>query len=419
MTRLRLSLAVLVLAILSGVIYLARDFWRTQPPIRVGILHSLTGPMALSEKPMVDAALLAIEEINAAGGLLGRQVEALVVDGESDWPTFAREAERLIEEENVVTIFGCWTSACRKTVRPVFERLDHLLIYGMAYEGLEDSPNIIYTGAAPNQQVLPALQWALSKLGKRVFLIGSDYVWPHAINAIMKDQMEIQGATLVGESYVPFGSTDLDAVVREIQNAKPDVVFSGVVGDSNEAFYAALQAAGIRPDTLPVVSFSIGESELEAMKVANVAGHYVAWNYFQSLPGAVNEDFIKRFRARYGETRTTSDVVEASWFGVKLWAQAVQEAGGAETGRIRSAILRQSLEAPEGVVSVDRDTQHVWRPVSIGRVAPSGQIEIVWSAARPIRPVPYPKTRTPEAWEAFLADLYAQWGGQWANPRTR
>jgi urea transport system substrate-binding protein len=418
MTRFRLWLALLALAVVSGAAYLTRDYWQTRAPIKVGILHSLTGPMAISEKPMVDAALMAIDEINAAGGLLGRRVEPLVVDGASDWPTFAREAERLIKEDKVVTIFGCWTSACRKTVRPVFERLDHLLVYAMAYEGLENSPNIIYTGAAPNQQVLPALQWALSGLGTKVFLIGSDYVWPHAINAIMKDQLAIQGATLLGESYVPFGATDLTAAVAAIRAAQPDVVFSSVVGESNPAFYAALRAAGLTPERLPVVSFSIGESELEVMKAADVAGHFVAWNYFQSLPGDVNADFIRRFRARYGAERPTSDVTEAAWFSVKLWAQAVEEAGGVEPDRIRSAMLRQSVEAPEGVVSVDPDTQHTWRPVSIGRVQPSGQIEVVWSASRPIRPVPYPKTRTPAQWEAFLADLHAQWGGQWANPRT-
>ncbi|MGY8738402.1 MAG: transporter substrate-binding protein, partial [bacterium] len=241
-----------MLLILVGVGILLWRHWSGPGPIRVGILHSQSGPMAISERSMVDAELLAIEEINARGGLLGRQLEPVIADGASDWPTFAREAERLINQEHVDIIFGCWTSASRKTVLPVIERNNHLLVYPMAYEGLEQSPNIIYTGTAPNQQIIPALKWSLDNLGPRVFLVGSDYVWPHSINAIMSDVLPALGATLVGEEYVFFGSADVQHAVDTIVRARPDVIISSVVGESNIAFYKALHDAGLTSDRVPV-----------------------------------------------------------------------------------------------------------------------------------------------------------------------
>jgi urea transport system substrate-binding protein len=400
----------------------ASGWWWLRPapePIRVGILHSLTGPMAISERSMVDAEQLAIEEINASGGLLGRPVQPIVADGKSDWPTFAAEAERLITTEQVVTVFGCWTSACRKTVRPVFERLSHLLVYPMAYEGLEQSPYIVYTGAAPNQQVLPALKWGLDRFGRRVFLVGSDYVWPHAINAIMKDQIRALGAELVGEEYVFFGSTKVDRVVERIRAARPDVIFSAVVGDTNAPFYQALRAAGITAADTPVISFSTGELEMRTLPLADLAGHYAAWNYFQSIPGATNAAFVERYRRRYGADAVISDVMAAAYFSVHLWAQAVEAAGSDDVARIRAAMLMQSVEAPEGVVSIDPATRHTWRPVSIGQMTATGSIDVVWSAARPIRPVPYPATRTRAEWDRFLNEMYVNWGGSWANPVER
>lgn len=389
---------------------------RAARPIKVGILHSMSGPMAISEKSMVDAELLAIEEINGKGGVLGRQVLPVIADGKSDWPSFAQQAERLIGVEKVCTIFGCWTSASRKNVKPVVEKHNHLLIYPMAYEGLEQSPNIVYTGAAPNQQIIPAVKWSFDNIGKRFFLVGSDYVWPHSINAIIKDQLKALRAELTGEGYIFFGSLDVKDVVARIKEAQPDVIFSSVVGDSNLAFYKELREAGIKPEKAPIISVSIGEDELRKLPVKEMVGNYAAWNYFQSVNRPENVAFVQRFKAKYGRDRVTSDVIEAAYFSVYLWAQAVAESGNDEVQSIRKALLEQSLDAPEGVISVDPETQHTWRSFSIGKIRPDGQFDLVWSAQKPIRPAPYPISRSKTDWDRFLGELYAGWGGNWANP---
>lgn len=411
-------LVVVALAlVLGGIVAAVREgFERAPEPIRLGLLHSLSGPMAISEKPLVDAELLAIEEINAAGGLIGRPLEAVVADGASDWPTFAREAERLITAEGVSAMVGCWTSSCRKDVKQVVEKYHQLLIYPMAYEGLEASPNIIYTGAAPNQQIFPALKWSLDNLGPRIFLVGSDYVWPHSVNAIIRDQVAALNGDIVGEEYIYFGSQDVAPTIAKIREARPNVVISTVVGDSNFAFYRALRQAGLDARETPVVSLSIGESELRALNALDVAGHYSAWSYFQSLRRRENQAFVQRFRARYGTDRVTSDVVETAYFSVLLWAKAVEQAGSADVAEVSELILGESIDAPEGVVTVDPATRHTWRSFHVGQIRPDGQIDIVWSAEHPIRPVPYPRTRSRVAWEAFLTQLHSGWGGHWANP---
>ena len=390
---------------------------RVAPPIRVGILHSLTGPMAISEESMKDAEILAMEEINAAGGLLGgRRVEWVVADGRSDWPTFAREANRLIETEKVRVIFGCWTSASRKSVKPVVEAKSHLLIYPMAYEGLEHSPNIIYTGAAPNQQVIPAVSWCHETLkARKFFLVGSDYVWPHCVNEIIKDQLKALGAECAGESYILFGSSAVGPVIQAIEKAAPDVIISTVVGDSNEPFYRRLHAAGIVPERTPVLSFSIAEDELRKLPVRDMVGDYAAWDYFQSIDRPENLAFVRRFQAKYGGDRVTSDVIEAAYTSVHLWAQAVAESESEEVAKVIKVLRRQSLNAPEGIVSVDYETQHTWRPVYIGKIRADGQFDLVWNSEKPVRPIPFPPSRMHSEWESFLEGLHRTWGG-WANP---
>lgn len=267
-------------------------------PIKVGVLHSLTGTMAISATSVCDATLLAIEELNAAGGVLGRRIEPVVADGKSDWPTFASEAERLITREHVAVVFGCWTSAGRKTVKPIFEKHDHLLFYPVQYEGLEQSPNIIYTGAAPNQQILPAVKWSFDHLGRRFFLVGSDYVFPRTANAIIKAQVTALGGEIVGEEYLRLGSSEAAAVVQKIVQARPTVILNTINGDSNVAFFAALRGAGITPARIPTVSFSLAEGELRHMDARTMAGDYAAWNYFQSVDSPENRRFVEAFRAR-------------------------------------------------------------------------------------------------------------------------
>lgn len=400
------------------------------PPIRVGVLHSLTGTMAISERAVVDGTLLGIDEINQAGGLLGRRVEAVVVDGRSDAEEFERQAKILIEEkekkeekkeekeEYVSVLFGCWTSSSRKRVKTVVEERDSLLFYPASYEGLETSPNIVYTGAAPNQQLAPAVAWSLEHLGRRCFLVGSDYVYPRAAHAIIRDYWSALGGEVVGEEYLPLGSARVHPVIEMIRERKPDLIFNAISGDTNVSFFRSLRAAGISSQGTPTMSLGLAEEELRALDASDLVGDYAAHSYFQSLDSAENERFVRSFQRRYGSDRVTSDPIEAGYISTKLWAQAVTQAGTDQAPAVRQAIARQSLAAPEGMVYVDPETQHTWKSVHIGRVRMDGQFEVVWSSTKPVRPVPYPITRTRAAWAAFLDVLYQGWDQQWSNPRT-
>ena len=378
----------------------------TGKPIPVGVLHSFTGPMAASERAVADATLLAIEEVNTDGGLLGREVEPVIADGASDEEVFAREAERLITSADVSTLFGCWTSASRKAVRSVVERLDHLLVYPVQYEGFELSPNILYVGAAPNQQIVPAVKWSFDHLGGRFFIVGSDYIFP---------RMAALRGEIVGEEYIPLASMDVKTVVNRIVRSRPDVVLNTINGTTNAAFFSELRQAGISPSELPTMSFSIAEVELRDWNLTRMEGEYAAWNYFQSLETAENREFVARFRERYGEDRVVGDPMEAAYVGVHLWAQAVRDAGSFEPRKIRGALADQSYLAPGGMVYVDRFSQHVWKTVRIGRIQRDGQFEIVWSSEKPVRPIPFPAYRSPPEWESLLLKFYRSWGNHWSN----
>lgn len=386
-------------------------------PIKVGILHSETGTMAISERSVRDATLMAIDELNANGGILGRQILPIVVDGKSDPQTFAAEAERLITEEHVSAIFGCWTSASRKTVRPILERHDHLMFYPVQYEGLEQSPNIVYTGAAPNQQIVPAVNWCFEELqAQKFFLVGSDYVFPRTANAIIGAQVTALGGEIVGEKYVLLGSDQVDGIVQEIVAAQPDVILNTINGDTNTSFFAALRRSGITPDKIPTMSFSIAEHELSEMDIDDMSGDYAAWNYFQSNDREENLEFVHRFKTKFGAACVTDDPMEAGYFGVYLWAQAVRDSGTDEVSAVRRELPNQSFPAPEGIVSIDSVNHHTWKTACIGRIMNDGQFEIVWSSGRPLRPVPYPIYRTKKEWDQFLAELYEGWGERWAKP---
>ncbi len=411
----------LLIGCVLGLLVFILFHWQIQlasSPIKVGVLHSLTGTMAISEKPVVDATLLAIEEINKKGGVLGKKIEPIVVDGKSDWDTFAREAERLINEEKVVTIFGCWTSACRKTVKPVFEKYNHLLVYPIQYEGLEQSPNIFYTGAAPNQQIIPAVKWAFDNLGKRFFLVGSDYVFPRTANEIIKDQVTGLQGEIVGEEYIMLGSDRVKDIVDKIIKSQPDVILNTINGDSNIPFFTALRRAGITPDKIPSISFSIAEEELLYLNIKDIVGDYAAWNYFQSIKSEENRIFVRKFKQKYGQNRVTDDPIEAGYFGVHLWAQAIEKIGEEDVNLIREAMKNQSLNAPEGIVYLDPNTQHTWKSVRIGQIQDNGQFKIVWNSDKPIRPFPYPISRSKVEWEQFLNDLYQGWNQKWANEES-
>ncbi|MGZ8159058.1 MAG: urea ABC transporter substrate-binding protein [Methylobacter sp.] len=369
-------------------------------PIKIGVLHSLTGTMAVSEKPLADAVRLAVEEINAQGGLLGRPVEIVVADGKSDPDVFAQEAERLIEREHVSVLFGCWTSASRKAVKPVVEKHRHLLFYPVQYEGMEQSANIIYTDAAPNQQIVPGTRWAAQKFGQRVYLVGSDYVFPRTANIIIADLINISGGKILGERYLPLGSADVAAIIEDIARKKPDVVLNTLNGDSNAAFFSALATAGL--SDLPLVSFSVEEGGMLAWNGGRLTRHYGVWSYFQSLPGEENNRFVSAYRTRFGADRVTSAPVEAAYVGVKLWAQAVEDVSSSEPNRVNPALLRQSIKSPSGIAAVDTDTRHLWKMMRVGKVRPDGQFEQVTASSAPLRPSPWPGYRSREAWQVLL-----------------
>lgn len=387
-------------------------------PIKVGILHSLSGTMAISEIPVADATRMAIEEINQNGGVLGRRLEIITLDGKSDWPTFAKEAEDLIAVKHVDVIFGCWTSACRKSVKPVIEKYDSLFVYPLQYEGLEQSPNILYVGSAPNQQIIPAVKWSFDNLGRRFFLVGSDYIFPHTANAIITDQVKALNGEIVGEEYIPLGSSNVASIIEKIKESKPDVILNTINGDTNSFFFRELYRDGITADAIPTLSFSISENEIPDIGIENLVGNYAAWNYFQSIDSQENHAFVTAFRKRYGSGRLTSDAMEAAYFGVYLWAQAVESAGSSAPRAVLNALKTQSFNAPEGVVSVDSQTMHTWKIVRIGKINSEGQFDIVWDSQYPIRPVPYPPSRSIEEWNKFLQKFYELWGNQWSNQTT-
>lgn len=393
---------------------------KNNTPIKVGILHSLTGNMAISEKAVKDGTMMAIDEINAKGGLLGgRPIEAMLVDIRSDWEVAATAAEKLIKQDKVNVVFGCWTSACRKTIKPIFEKNNHLLFYPLQYEGLEQSPNIVYTGAAPNQQIIPTVKWAFDNLGKKFFLVGSDYVFPRTANAIIQDQVKAMGGEIVGEEYILLGSKDVAGIVDQIVQAKPDVILNTINGDTNVAFFRQLRQEGITPDKIPTISFSIAEDELRSFEIPQMVGDYAAWNYFQSIPSETNRTFVASFKKKYGSEREVDDPIEAAYFGVYLWGQAVNEAGTEDVSLVKEKIKTQSMKAPEGLIYIDPESLHTWKIVRIGKIKPDGQFEIVWDSEKPVRPIPFPSYRTQAMWEAFLEDLYKSYGNNWSNPGNK
>lgn len=357
--------------------------------VKVGVLQSLSGTMAISEVPLEDAELLAIDQINAKGGLLGKQIVPVVEDGASDPSTFAQKATKLLEQDQVVTVFGGWTSSSRKAMLPVFQRLHGLLWYPVQFEGNECSPNIMYSGAQPNQQALPALTWAEEKGYKKVFLLGSDYVYPRTANLILKKHIAHDGLTLSGEEYVPLGGTDFSSIVAEIEQAKPDIIVNTLNGDSNVSFFKQMAAAGLTPDKLPVMSFSIAEPEAQAMGPSLLAGSYTSWNYYESLPGATNAAFVAAYKAKFGATAVVDDPMVHGYVDVEEWAAAVEKAGTFDPKAVRNAAVKLGFEdSPLGSVKFAGD-QSMVQTGYIGELQPDGQFKIIWSSPTPIAPEPY------------------------------
>lgn len=358
--------------------------------VKVGIIHSLTGTMDISEASVVDAEKLAIDEINASGGVLGKTIEPIVEDGASDWPTFAEKARKLLENDHVVATFGAFTSASRKAVLPVFERNKALLYYPTFYEGLEKSPAIIYTGAEASQQTLAAVSWLMANKGKTVYLVGSDYIWPRTTNKLARASVTKQGGSIVGEDYLPLGNIEFSSVINKIKAAKPDIVLSTIVGGSNVAFYKQLKAAGIDSSNQTLMALAVTEEEVTGIGAENLTGFLTCMSYFQSLKNPVNEKFVAAFKARYGDKRVVGDPMAAAYTAVYLWKKAVEKAGSFDVPAVIAASSELTLDAPEGEVKVHKDNHHLWKRARIGTLNAQGQVDVIYESA-PIEPNPFPK----------------------------
>ncbi len=369
--------------------------------IKVGILHSLSGTMAISETSLKDTALMTINEINAAGGVLGKKLEPVVVDPASDWPLFAERTRQLLTQDKVDVIFGCWTSVSRKSVLPVVEELNGLLFYPVQYEGQEQSKNIFYTGAAPNQQAIPAVEYLMSEEGgaaKRFVLLGTDYVYPRTTNQILRAFLKSKGVADadIMEEYTPFGHSNYQTIVSNIKKfsaGKKTAVISTINGASNVPFYRELGNQGIKASDIPVMAFSVGEEELRGIDTKPLVGHLAAWNYFMSVKNPTNSKFVKdykQFAVDYklpnADKVVTNDPMEATYVGIHMWAQAVEKAGSTDVAKVSEAMKGQTYAAPSGyTLKMDEENHHLWKPVMIGQIRADGQFDVVYKTPEVIR----------------------------------
>jgi urea transport system substrate-binding protein len=376
-----------------------------QKTVKVGVLHSLSGTMAISETVLKDVALMAFEEINAKGGVMGMKIEPIVVDPASNWPLFAEKARQLITQDKVAAVFGCWTSVSRKSVLPVFEELNGLLFYPVQYEGEELSKNVFYTGAAPNQQAIPAVEYLMSKEGggaKRWVLLGTDYVYPRTTNKILRAFLKSKGVADkdIDEKYTPFGHSDYQTIVADIKKfaaGGKTAVVSTINGDSNVPFYKELGNQGLKATDVPVVAFSVGEEELRGVDTKPLVGHLAAWNYFMSIKAPANDDFKTKWAA-YAKAKKlpgadkplTNDPMEATYIGIYMWKQAVEKAKTFDTDKVITAMGGQTFTAPSGIVSkMDEKNHHLHKAVFIGEVKGDGQFNVVWKTKGPVRAQPW------------------------------
>ncbi|KMO36554.1 ABC transporter substrate-binding protein [Methylobacterium tarhaniae] len=365
----------------------------TDTEVTVGILHSVTGTMAISETGAQQAEKLAIEEINQAGGVLGRKIKVIQEDGASDWPTFAEKAKKLLVNDKCAAVMGCWTSASRKAVLPVFEQYNGMLYYPTFYEGLEESKNVIYTGQEATQQILASLDWvAKEKDAKTFFFIGSDYIWPRTSNKIARKHVEnVLKGKVVGEEYFPLGHTQFNSVINKIKLTKPNVIFTDVVGGSNVAFYKQLKAAGIDLSKQVLMTISVTEDEIDGIGGENIAGAYACMKYFQSLKNPNNEKFVAAFKKMWGDKTVIGDVTQAAYLGPHLWKLTVEKAGSFDVDKVAAASNGIEFKgAPEGYVRI-HPNHHLWSKTRVGRALPNGQFEVVYESADLIEPNPFPK----------------------------
>ena len=401
---LRNSLSAIALAVSAGLV-------AAEETIKVGVLHSLSGTMAISETTLKDTMMMLIDEQNKAGGLLGKKLEAVVVDPASNWPLFAEKARELIEKKDVDAVFGCWTSVSRKSVLPVFEELDSLLFYPVQYEGEESSKNVFYTGAAPNQQAIPAVDYLMNDVGvERWVLAGTDYVYPRTTNKILEAYLKAKGVAAkdIMINYTPFGHSDWQSIVSDINKfgseGKKTAVVSTINGDANVPFYKELGNQGVSAEDIPVVAFSVGEEELSGIDTKPLVGHLAAWNYFMSVEDEANDEFIESWLEFIGnEDRVTNDPMEAHYIGFKMWIEAVKKAGTTDPAAVQDAIIGVAVPNLSGGIATMMPNHHITKPVLIGEIQDDGQFEIVWQTSG---------TVVGDAWSDFLPgsmDIISDW----------
>jgi len=405
-TKVKAALGVTALSLAVSASALAAD-----DTIKVGVLHSLSGTMAISETTLKDTMLMLIEEQNKKGGLLGKKLEAVVVDPASNWPLFAEKAKELIEKDHVAATFGCWTSVSRKSVLPVFEEENSLLFYPVQYEGEESSRNVFYTGAAPNQQAIPAVDYLMNEIGvERWVLAGTDYVYPRTTNKILEAYLKDKGVAAedIMINYTPFGHSDWQSIVAEIKKfgseGKKTAVVSTINGDANVPFYKELGNQGITADTIPVVAFSVGEEELSGIDTKPLVGHLAAWNYFMSVDSEVNDEFITNWHKFIkSDARVTNDPMEAHYIGFNMWVKAVEKAGTTDPSAVEDAIIGVTVPNLSGGYSAMMPNHHITKPVLIGEIQEDGQFEIVWETSGLV---------AGDAWSDYLPgskDLISDW----------
>jgi len=364
--------------------------------VKVGVLHSLSGTMAISEVTVKNSTMMAIDEINAAGGVMGKKIAAVVEDGGSDPAVFAQKATKLLESDKVATVFGGWTSASRKAMLPVFEKAGNLLWYPVQFEGNECSPNIMYSGAQPNQQMLPALAWAKEKGFKTYFLVGSDYVFPRTANLIARKHIEADGMKVVGEEYQALGGTDFSGVIAKIKAAKPEFILNTLNGDSNVAFFKQMSAAGMTPDKVPIMSLSIAEEEAQSMGPSLVKDSYASWNYFETLDSPENAKFITAYRAKFGADKVTSDPMVHGYVDVYVWKAAVEKAKSFDPAAVRAAaVTLDAIPTPLGAVKFIANNSLV-QTGYIGQLDANGKFKVIWNSPAPIDPEPYDPVTFPD-----------------------
>lgn len=378
--------------------------------IKVGVLHSLSGTMAISETTLKDTVLMMIEEQNKKGGLLGKKLEPVVVDPASNWPLFAEKTRELLTKDKVDVIFGCWTSVSRKSVLPVIEELNGLMFYPVQYEGEESSKNVFYTGAAPNQQAVPAVDYLMNEIGvERWVLAGTDYVYPRTTNKILEAYLKAKGVAAedIMINYTPFGHSDWQSIVSDVKKfgsaGKKTAVVSTINGDANVPFYKELGNQGISAEDIPVVAFSVGEEELSGIDTKPLVGHLAAWNYFQSVDNEANDAFIQQWKGFTSEERVTNDPMEATYIGFNMWVNAVKQAGTTEVDAVEQAMIGQETPNLTGGVAVMNKNHHLSKPVLIGEIQDDGQFEVVWETESVVMG---------DAWSDYLPgskDLIADW----------